>query len=89
MNSNGAQLLPKHLYEGTDVLTNPWNNKPIGTGPFVFKEWSKGNHIVLERNPNYWDPEKPYLDRIIARSSTSSSALLRAERLPSSPWINH
>ncbi|MGY4307894.1 peptide/nickel transport system substrate-binding protein [Bradyrhizobium sp. USDA 4369] len=65
VNSNGAQVLPKHLYEGTDILSNPYNNKPVGTGPFVFKEWSKGNYIVLERNPNYWDKGKPYLDRVI------------------------
>jgi peptide/nickel transport system substrate-binding protein len=38
LNSNGAQVLPKHLYEGTDILNNPHNNNPVGTGPFVFKE---------------------------------------------------
>jgi len=69
LNSWGAPVLPKHLYEGTDVLNNPNNNKPIGTGPFVFKEWSRGNYITLERNPNYWDKSKgvskPYLDKII------------------------
>ena len=65
LNSWGAPVLPKHLYEGTDVLNNPNNNKPIGTGPFVFKEWSRGNYITLERNPNYWDKGKPYLDKII------------------------
>jgi peptide/nickel transport system substrate-binding protein len=67
LNSNGAQVLPKHLYEGTDVLKNPYNLKPVGTGPFVFKEWSKGDHITLERNPEYWDKGKPYLDRLIFR----------------------
>lgn len=67
LNSNGAQVLPRHLYEGTDVLKNPYNLKPVGTGPFVFKEWSKGNHITLERNPEYWDKGKPYLDRVIFR----------------------
>ncbi|MBG7618064.1 ABC transporter substrate-binding protein [Herbaspirillum sp. AP02] len=65
LNSNGAQVLPKHLYEGTDILNNPYNNKPIGTGPFVFKEWSRGNYITLERNPEYWDKGKPYLDKIV------------------------
>ncbi|GGF68384.1 peptide ABC transporter substrate-binding protein [Azorhizobium oxalatiphilum] len=65
LNSNGAQVLPKHLYEGTDILNNPYNNKPVGTGAFVFKEWSRGNYLVLERNPNYWDKGKPYLDKVI------------------------
>ncbi|WP_434034977.1 ABC transporter substrate-binding protein [Cupriavidus sp. a3] len=74
LNSNGAQVLPKHLYEGTDVLNNPYNNKPVGTGPFVFKEWSKGNYIVLERNPDYWDKGKPYLDKIVFKVIPDASA---------------
>jgi peptide/nickel transport system substrate-binding protein len=67
LNSNGAQVLPKHLYEGTDILNNPYNNKPVGTGPFVFRKWVKGDYILLERNPDYWDKGKPYLDRVIYR----------------------
>lgn len=74
LNSNGAQVLPKHLYEGTDVLNNPYNNKPIGTGPFVFKEWKKGEYIVLERNPNYWDKGKPYLDKVIYKVVPDAAA---------------
>ncbi|SPD46815.1 ABC transporter substrate-binding protein [Cupriavidus neocaledonicus] len=74
LNSNGAQVLPRHLYEGTDILNNPYNNKPVGTGPFVFKEWSKGNYIVLERNPDYWDKGKPYLDKIVFKVIPDASA---------------
>ncbi|MFT3959863.1 ABC transporter substrate-binding protein [Propionivibrio sp.] len=65
LNSWGGPILPRHLYENTDILSNPYNNKPVGTGPFVFKEWVRGSHITLERNSNYWDKGKPYLDRII------------------------
>jgi peptide/nickel transport system substrate-binding protein len=57
-------MIPKHLYEGTDWKTNPYNNAPIGTGPFMFKEWQKGAFIHLVKNPNYHEKGKPYLDDI-------------------------
>ncbi|WP_061026991.1 ABC transporter substrate-binding protein [Bradyrhizobium sp. CCH5-F6] len=60
-----SQILPRHLYEGTDILTNPANLKPIGTGPFKFKEWQRGQYIIFERNPDYWDAPKPYLDGVV------------------------
>lgn len=60
-----APMMPKHIYEGTDYATNPANQKPVGTGPFMFKEWKRGEYIKLARNPEYWKPGKPYLDEII------------------------
>jgi peptide/nickel transport system substrate-binding protein len=62
-----SPLMPKHVYEGSDPMKNPANVKPIGTGPFKFKEWVRGNYIMLERNPDYWDAGKPYLDALIFR----------------------
>jgi ABC-type transport system substrate-binding protein len=38
--------------------------KPIGTGPYVFKEWVPGDHFTAVRNPSYWRPGLPYLDSI-------------------------
>lgn len=55
---------PKHLYEGTDPLTNEYNAKPVGTGPYMFKEWIKGERIVLEKNPNYFIEGLPHFDRV-------------------------
>jgi ABC-type transport system substrate-binding protein len=37
---------------------------PIGTGPFMFKEWVPGDHFTAVRNPNYWRSGLPYLDSI-------------------------
>src|SRR5260370_13309565 len=45
-------MIPKHLYEGTDFKTNPNNNAPVGTGPFMFREWQNGSFIQLVKNPN-------------------------------------
>lgn len=58
-------MMPKHLYEGTDYRKNPANQTPVGTGPFMFKEWKKGAYIKLVRNPNYWKKGQPYLDEIV------------------------
>ena len=67
-------ILPKHLYEGTDVMANPHNNEPIGTGPYMFKEWVRGSHVTVVRNPNYFKEGLPYLDKIIFKIVTDSAA---------------
>ena len=67
-------IVPKHLYEGTDAISNPHNNAPIGTGPFKFKEWVRGSHIVYERNTEYWDKPKPFIDKLIVRFVTDPAA---------------
>lgn len=69
-----APMVPKHIYDGTDVSSNPNGNKPVGTGPFVFKEWVRGSYMILDRNPDYWDKPKPYLDRIIVKFMPDASA---------------
>jgi len=74
INTYGAQILPRHIYEGTDILKNPANVAPIGTGPFVFKEWVRGSHIQLERNARYWQENQPYLDGVIFRFIPDPSA---------------
>jgi len=60
-----APMMPKHLYEGTDYMTNPANQNPVGTGPFMFNEWKRGEYVKLIRNPNYWKEGRPYLDELI------------------------
>ncbi len=62
---SGTLILPKHIYEGTDPRTNPFNRRPIGSGPFKFAEWQPGAFIALERNPSYFKPGLPHLDRLV------------------------
>jgi peptide/nickel transport system substrate-binding protein len=72
--SNESQVVPRHIYAGKEVLSNPANNAPIGTGPFRFTRWERGQFIQLERNPDYWDAGKPHLDGIIFRLLGDSAA---------------
>ncbi|WP_454805446.1 ABC transporter substrate-binding protein [Paraburkholderia fungorum] len=65
--SSETPIVPKHIYDGTDVLTNPANNAPIGTGPFRFVKWVRGSYIEYVRNDDYWDKGKPWLDRIVVK----------------------
>ncbi|MDF1523967.1 MAG: ABC transporter substrate-binding protein [Trueperaceae bacterium] len=62
-----APVLPKHVFEGTDPLTNPANEAPIGSGPFRFVEWVRGERVVLERFEDYF-LEPALLDRVIYRT---------------------
>jgi len=60
-------ILPAHRYDVETALQNPLNTAPIGTGPFRFKEWQRGSHVVYERNPDYWQPGKPAIDTLLFR----------------------
>ena len=40
-----------------------WNN-PVGTGPFKLSSWTRGSSITFVRNPYYWEPGLPYLDKV-------------------------
>jgi len=59
-------MLPRHLLEGTDITTSHLIRKPIGTGPYIFKEWISGDRIVLTANNNYFEG-KPFIERRITR----------------------
>ena len=60
-------VLPRHLYEGTDIAANPANTAPVGTGPFRFAEHKAGEYYRLTRNETYWGEGLPHLDEIIYR----------------------
>lgn len=55
-----------------------FKNEPVGTGPFVFKEWKRNDSITLEKNPNYWKEGLPKLNKVIVRSIPDNSARFNA-----------
>src|SRR5438128_5676875 len=46
------------------VSPREMRQRPIGTGPFKFVEFKPNEHIKVARNPDYWKPNRPYLDGI-------------------------
>jgi len=65
--ATASAIVPKAAFDGKDFRTAPAVQHPIGTGPFKFAEWQRGNFIRLERFDDYWKPNQPYLDAIIYR----------------------
>jgi 4-phytase/acid phosphatase/peptide/nickel transport system substrate-binding protein len=74
-----AAMIPSPKAVQNDVQ----NRAPVGTGPFVFKEWKSGDRIVATRNQDYWKKDKPYLDeikiRIIPDHETRYAALVSGQ----------
>ncbi|WP_146203963.1 ABC transporter substrate-binding protein [Aminobacter sp. AP02] len=87
----GAAILPEHVYVGTDPLTNKASNaEPVSSGPFILKEWVRGSHLRLVKNPDYWEQGKPYLDEIIAQvvpSGAGRTQALLSGQVDRIPWF--
>ena len=52
---------PKAVQEDTQ------NRAPVGTGPYMFKEWLPNDRLTVVRNPHYWRKGKAYLDSVVFR----------------------
>src|SRR4029450_11898566 len=64
----GMMVSPKTAQERGAELER--NAKGAGTGPFVFGEWVKDDHLLIRRNDSYWNKQGgPYLEQIAYRPS--------------------
>ncbi|VTU45646.1 ABC transporter substrate-binding protein [Variovorax sp. PBL-E5] len=76
-------IIPEHVYGPANgpIQTNPANAKPVGSGPFRFVEWKAGEYVILERNPHFFRPNRPYLERVVLKIAEDSlSRRLMLER---------
>ncbi len=64
LSSWGMNIMPKHILEDEDLNNTSFARKPIGTGPYKFKEWKTQEFIVLEANDDYFEG-RPYIDKYI------------------------
>jgi peptide/nickel transport system substrate-binding protein len=59
-----------------------YGREPIGTGPYMFKEWITGDHVTLERNPDFvWGPPftngtPPNIETIVYRIIPESATIV-------------
>jgi peptide/nickel transport system substrate-binding protein len=61
-------IWPEHYCDADqDFVSWDCNRSPLSSGPFMLTEWVEGDHLTLERNPNYYQEGKPYIDEVIIR----------------------
>ncbi|MBN2355345.1 ABC transporter substrate-binding protein [candidate division KSB1 bacterium] len=71
MAEGDAVMLPMQGYEEA-------KSNPIGTGPFKFVEWVRGDRVEMVRYDEYWNPELPYLDKVVFKFIDDASAQIAA-----------
>ena len=51
---------------------------PTGTGPFMFEEWVRNDHLTMTRNPDYWGDDEGNIETLIFRPIPDNAARLQA-----------
>jgi peptide/nickel transport system substrate-binding protein len=71
MAEGDAVMLPMKGYEDA-------KSAPIGTGPFKFVQWVRGDRVEMVRFDGYWNPALPYLDKVTFKFIGDASAQIAA-----------
>jgi peptide/nickel transport system substrate-binding protein len=66
----GEQVViwPKHYCDPEQGFV-AWDcgRNPLSNGPYMLEDWVTGDHLTFIRNPNYFEPGKPVIERVIVR----------------------
>jgi ABC-type transport system substrate-binding protein len=73
------QITSKTFLDASGGDSNKLSAAPVGTGPYMVKEWVKGDHITLVANPNYWGTAPTVKTLIIRWSAEAAQRLLELQ----------
>ena len=62
-----AAIMPKDF---GGLSRDEYMAAPVGAGPFAIESWQPGAELVLVRNEHFYDPARPYLDRIVVTENS-------------------
>ncbi|MFD1614220.1 ABC transporter substrate-binding protein [Gelatiniphilus marinus] len=65
-------IVPKHAYSAS------YSEKPIGSGPYQFVQWDKGQQLILKANPLYYG-KKPYFNKLVFLFLSEDAAFAAAK----------
>src|SRR5579884_745965 len=78
--NGNSPILPAHIIDKYDdakgsMNSAPFNSAPVGSGPYTFVSWQRGNEIRLRANPNYF-LGKPQIDEIVYKIVPDGNTLV-------------
>jgi peptide/nickel transport system substrate-binding protein len=79
-----AVIFPREILEEDGDL----KTRLVGTGPFVLKEHTRKVRVVLQRNPDYYDKGRPYVDEYVILSTPDYATRVAAFRTGQSDFIS-
>jgi peptide/nickel transport system substrate-binding protein len=71
----GGSIMPVNYFQ--QVGPEGFERHPVGTGPYRFVEWVKGDHLRLDATPDYWGG-RPNADAIVVRPRPEAAARIAA-----------
>jgi peptide/nickel transport system substrate-binding protein len=77
--ATNAVIVPEHQWAEVDDPVTFVNESPVGTGPFQFESWERGQQVTLTRYDDYWG-ETAKIDSAIIRTIPDGNARLQALR---------
>ena len=75
---NFASVVPK---EAVEAAAGDFGKKPVGSGPFILKDWTIGQSLTFERNPDFYIKDVPHIDKFTVEVGQEPLvALLRLQK---------
>jgi ABC-type transport system substrate-binding protein len=89
-------LFPQSLAESVAVIFSrevleadgDLKKRMIGTGPYILKEHTRKVRVVLQRNPDYYDKGRPYIDEYVILSTPDTATRVAAFRTGQSDFLS-
>lgn len=81
--ANNGEIVNQKAVEANDPARNP-----VGTGPFTFVEWVQGDHITLQKNPDYFLEGKPHLDGVEFKFLPVDQSRIESLRAGELDWLD-